>query len=159
MNQIVKLRSDLMAYKSFTLDAHSDHPLEERERAIVRAREHKEAVVEAFRKQAECIRELERRLEDLAELIDSRDHDLIHAEERIRKLEVLLDCRAGRLLKRHIPFIVVKQAEPYYCEVYGTIRQYELAKGDWTQGDENIYREQCALFGRFESGSEPEAIR
>ena len=59
MNQIVKLRNDLMAYKSFTLDAHSDHPFEERERAFVRAREHKEAIVETFKKQADCIAELE----------------------------------------------------------------------------------------------------
>jgi len=62
MNQIVKLRSDLMAYKSFTLDAHSNHPFEERERALIRAREHKEAIVETFKKQADCIAELEARV-------------------------------------------------------------------------------------------------
>ena len=103
MNQIVELRSDLMAYKSFTLDAHSDHPFEERERALIRAREHKEAIVETFKKQADCVAELKAALreacDDLAYEIEGRYRGVIeHPAMRMRYERDMEDVRRWRAL-------------------------------------------------------------
>ena len=60
---------------------------------------------------------------------------------RIAELEAMLDCRAGRLLLKGASFIVVKDDEPYYGEVYATIRDHEIAKSRWTEEDERIWKE------------------
>jgi hypothetical protein len=63
--------------------------------------------------------------------------------QEIEKEEVfdsaILDCRAGKLLKKGKPFIVVAEDEPYYMDVYRTIRSNENTKGRWTDEDEQQF--------------------
>ena len=54
------------------------------------------------------------------------------AEQALAKIQGLLDCRAGKLLRKHKPFIVVANDEPYFTDVYLVIRETEKAKGQWT---------------------------
>lgn len=53
-------------------------------------------------------------------------------EAEVKRLKALLDCRAGKLLKKGKRFVVVAVDEPYFSMVYGTIRQTEMQKGSWT---------------------------
>jgi len=62
-------------------------------------------------------------------------------QKRVAEMEFLLDSRAGKLLKKGKPFIVVACDEPYYLEVYRLIRAYEKAKGTWTERDENVFNQ------------------
>ena len=67
-------------------------------------------------------------------------------EENKKYYELLLG-RAGKLLKKGKPFVVVACDEPYYLDVYRLIRRHEKEKGDWTNYDEENYlkaREQIA---------------
>ena len=47
--------------------------------------------------------------------------------------------RAGKLLAKGKPFVVVACDEPYYATVYALIREFERAKGRWTEEDESVY--------------------
>lgn len=61
--------------------------------------------------------------------------------ERLFEAEHLLDTtRAGKLLKKGKPFIVVAIDEPYYAQVYRLIRQHEAKKGTWTQDCETAFQ-------------------
>jgi len=60
----------------------------------------------------------------------------VQVEERrmLLKDKFLLDTtRAGKLLRKGKPFIIVAIDEPYYPEVYRLIRQSETKKGTWTE--------------------------
>ena len=61
-------------------------------------------------------------------------------ERHIRDLETLLDCRAGRLLRKGASFIVIRDDEPYYARAYGMIRSHECFIGRWNDEDETAYR-------------------
>ena len=55
--------------------------------------------------------------------------------------QLLLDTtRAGKLLKKGTPFIIVSIKEPYYPQVYRLIRQHELRKGTWTESCEKDFQ-------------------
>ena len=51
----------------------------------------------------------------------------------------LLNCRAGKLLKKGKPFIVVANDESYFTSVYLVIRESEKAKGTWTEECERCF--------------------
>ncbi len=51
----------------------------------------------------------------------------------------ILRCRAGKLLIKKKPFIVVANDEPYFMGVYETIRENERFKGTWTSEDEDAF--------------------
>ena len=62
--------------------------------------------------------------------------------ERLRQESLLLHTtRAGKLLLKHKPFIVVACDEPYYLDVYRTIRKHEKAKSRWMDEDERCFQE------------------
>lgn len=48
----------------------------------------------------------------------------------------LLDCRAGRLILRNTPFLVVKCSTPYAAEVAQLIKREQVARGDWSDDDQ-----------------------
>ena len=50
-----------------------------------------------------------------------------------------LDCRAGRALLRGEFFLMVKEKEPYFINVYREIRRHEQVAGTWTDSDEEAY--------------------
>ncbi len=54
-------------------------------------------------------------------------------------LNKLLSCRAGGLILKNKPFVVVACDEPYYLDVYRLIRQHERAKGTWDEFDEEQF--------------------
>ncbi len=56
-----------------------------------------------------------------------------------RSLNLLYNTRAGKLLMKGTPFIVVKLDEPYAKEVYNLVKESEVAKGTWTEEDEQAY--------------------
>lgn len=58
---------------------------------------------------------------------------------RIAELEPLLDCRVGKLLLSNRFFVVVADEEPYFNQVYDMIRKHEIAKGEWTKEDQQLY--------------------
>ncbi len=61
--------------------------------------------------------------------------------QRMMKAEGLLDSgRAGKLLKKGKPFIVVAHDEPYYLDVYRLIRWHERQKDRWTVEDESAFQ-------------------
>lgn len=75
---------------------------------------------------------------------------LKHRQEETQKLirenldmSMLLNCRAGKLLKKGTPFIVVSIKEDYYPMVYRTIRTSEKRKGTWTEQCETDFW--CAI--------------
>jgi len=78
--------------------------------------------------------------------------NLIELERRIQELEELLDCRAGKLLLKGKFFVVVAVDEPYFQEVYNLIYEEEMEKGTWTKEDLKMYRkairEWASLQGR-----------
>ena len=51
----------------------------------------------------------------------------------------ILCCRAGKLLVKRKPFIVVANDEPYFEMVYETIRENERIKGTWTPEDNDRF--------------------
>ena len=67
--------------------------------------------------------------------------ELMHKEQkRLADRDMkLLCCRAGRLLRKGKPFVVVACDEPYYLDVYRLIRQHEKAKGEWSEYDEECF--------------------
>ena len=60
--------------------------------------------------------------------------------DRLGELQNLLNCRAGKLLRKRKDFIVVAYDEPYFPEAYRLIRIYERAKGTWTTDCEYSFR-------------------
>lgn len=54
-------------------------------------------------------------------------------------LNKLLDCRAGKLLRKDKFFVIVAHDEPYFAAVYSTIRAHEKAAGRWTSEDEEHF--------------------
>lgn len=62
---------------------------------------------------------------------------------RAEKAEGLLDSRAGKLLRKGKPFIVVANDEPYFTAVYATIRTHEKLTGRWNDEDERCFAELC----------------
>jgi hypothetical protein len=61
--------------------------------------------------------------------------------DQLESMEKLLDCRAGKLLKKGKYFLVVAHDEPYFLQVYDMIREHEIAKGRWSEEDQQIYEE------------------
>jgi hypothetical protein len=64
-----------------------------------------------------------------------REDDLIHCQ-------ILLETtRAGKLLLKNKPFIVVAIDEPYFPQAYRLIRSHEKRKGTWTENCEECFQE------------------
>jgi hypothetical protein len=62
--------------------------------------------------------------------------------EKLSRYSWLLEnTRAGKLLLKNKPFIVVAIDEPYYPEVYKLIRKNEKGKGRWTVEDEREFQQ------------------
>lgn len=59
----------------------------------------------------------------------------------IERLKGLLSGRAGKLLKKGKPFIVIADDETYFTTVYKTIREMETANGRWTEECERCFQE------------------
>lgn len=59
----------------------------------------------------------------------------------LASLGELLQCRAGKLLLKGKPFIVIANDEPYFTTVYLIIRESEKAKGTWTEECERCFQE------------------
>ncbi len=70
----------------------------------------------------------------------SKDRELRERAE-IKALQGLLSGRAGKLLKKGKPFIVVANDEPYFTAVYLIIREAEKAKGRWTEECEQWFQD------------------
>lgn len=69
------------------------------------------------------------------------DADFARQLERdLAAANALLDCRAGKLLRKGKPFLVVAIDEPYYSAVYKMIRDREMEIGRWNSEDEVKYR-------------------
>ena len=67
---------------------------------------------------------------------------ILHERRRLREENMLLKTtRAGKLLLKGKPFIVVACDEPYYLETYRTIRAHERRKGTWTAKCENDFKD------------------
>jgi hypothetical protein len=62
----------------------------------------------------------------------------------IRDISDIEKTRAGKLLWKKKPFIVIANDEPYYLDVYATIREHEQNKGTWTEECERQYQEAVA---------------
>jgi len=63
-----------------------------------------------------------------------REEDLIHCQ-------ILLETtRAGKLLLKEKPFVVVAIDEPYFPQVYRMIRSHEKRKGTWTENCEKCFQ-------------------
>jgi hypothetical protein len=71
----------------------------------------------------------------------------------IRDIAAIDKTRAGKLLRKQKPFIVIAHDEPYYLDVYATIREHEQAKGTWTEECERQYQEAVAA-----TNSEPSEV-
>lgn len=48
--------------------------------------------------------------------------------------------RVLNLLRKREPFLVIGEHEPYYLEMYATIREYEKRDGTWSFQDEMSYQ-------------------
>ena len=59
----------------------------------------------------------------------------------VRHSNLLKTSRAGKLLLKGKPFVVVACDEGYYLDVYRTIRKHEQAKGAWDDEDERHFQE------------------
>lgn len=67
--------------------------------------------------------------------------DLREADcKELYELKSLLMCRAGKLLKKNKPFIVVARDEPYFLNVYKMIRTHEKSKGTWKKECEEDFQ-------------------
>ena len=53
----------------------------------------------------------------------------------------MLDSRAGKLLRKGKPFVVVACDEVYYAGVYDLIRLHERQSGRWSDQDEQLFNE------------------
>jgi hypothetical protein len=53
----------------------------------------------------------------------------------------MMQTRAGNLLAKGAFFVVVRDDEPYFGQVYSTIREQERLQGTWTADDEQQYRD------------------
>ena len=60
--------------------------------------------------------------------------------EHFSHKRLLENTRAGKLLLKDKPFIVVAIDEPYYPQVYRLIRQSEKRKGTWTEQCEKDFQ-------------------
>lgn len=69
------------------------------------------------------------------EIQKKRFHDLIHCQT------LLETTRAGKLLLKEKPFIVVAIDEPYFPQVYRLIRKHEKRKGTWTENCEKCFQD------------------
>lgn len=78
------------------------------------------------------------------------------AMDEIRRLKRVLECRAGRLLLKGVPFFVVKASEPYAAQVVALIKGNEGEK--WTAEDEAWAQAALAKSGSRDPMDE-EAIR
>lgn len=66
----------------------------------------------------------------------------IHKErdEKLIKYENILETtRAGKLLLKDKPFVIVAIDEPYFPQVYRLIRSHELKKKRWSKYDEQCF--------------------
>lgn len=52
--------------------------------------------------------------------------------------------RAWKLMQKGKPFIVIAHDEPYFAQVYATIRQHETDAGRWGADDEVAYQKAIA---------------
>lgn len=52
--------------------------------------------------------------------------------------------RAWKLMQKGKPFIVIAHDEPYFAQVYATIRQHETDAGRWSADDEVAYQKAIA---------------
>jgi len=111
-----------------------------RSMAEVRLREIESRGSEIARLEGECDRSRAR----LNSYIDEWDECESMYLREIAQLKSLLDCRAGKLLKKHKFFLVVANDEPYFSHVYDLIRKHERHHGRWSEGDERMYCEQIA---------------
>ena len=68
----------------------------------------------------------------------NREHRQQMVEDSCR-LTMLLKTRAGKLLAKGKPFIVVAIDESYFAEVYRIIRTEEKRKGSWSEHDESRF--------------------
>lgn len=60
--------------------------------------------------------------------------------DKLAKYENLLETtRAGKLLLKDKPFVVVAIDEPYFPQVYRLIRSHELKKKRWSKDDEQCF--------------------
>ena len=69
------------------------------------------------------------------------DEDRRRRKELLHREILLLSSRAGKLLLKGKPFIVIAVDEPYYMDVYRTIRKHEQEKARWSDEDESKFRE------------------
>lgn len=62
---------------------------------------------------------------------------------RIAELEAAnsFHPRAAKLMAKRKNFVVVAEDEPYFMDVYRTIRAHEMKSGRWTDDDESRYSE------------------
>lgn len=61
-------------------------------------------------------------------------------KQQIEWFQKLIDCRAGKLLLKGKPFIVVANDETYFTSVYLLIRVSEQAKGTWLEECETCFQ-------------------
>jgi len=97
------------------------------------------------------IKQLENRLAAAQLAGDALESQLFELAENerssraeVERLRVLLDNRAGKLLKKDKFFLVVANDEPYFSHVYDLIRKHERHHGRWSEDDERMYCEQIA---------------
>jgi len=88
----------------------------------------------------DVVRGLRERIICLLEVREVGWREAEGSRRRAEAAEGLLDCRAGKLLKKGKPFVVVACDEEYYMRVYAMIREDEQRKGRWTEEDEAAYR-------------------
>ena len=82
-----------------------------------------------------------------AEDLDRRER--AQQKKDLANFSRLLDCRAGKLLLKGKPFIIVACDEPYYLDVYRTIRKHEKERGTWTQDCELQFQASVAQWVEF----------
>ena len=74
-------------------------------------------------------------------------------DKEIERLRDLLNCRAGKLLRKGKTFVVVAVDEPYFAFVFDLIRKHEKHHGRWTDDDQSWYDE--AIRESFEITDKP----
>lgn len=77
---------------------------------------------------------------ELLHAIDEREEQAGMQENIIDDLARMLDCRAGKLLKKGKFFLCVAHDESYFSAVYEVIRAREMTHGEWTDEDEKVYQ-------------------
>ena len=77
----------------------------------------------------------------------------IEREQRLAQYEFLLrSTRAGKLLLKGKQFLCVAMDEPYYADVYRTIRRHEKQHGRWNAIDESEFQTAMQMWMDFNSG-------